>query len=95
VKKETLAEYVARGGKITRVPAVRPTTTTESVHSTVSNTPATIMTLQEGSLYYGERKKGTIAGSKKVKKPAANIDLSALPEKLRKKYVDGVIKKSE
>jgi len=85
-KTETIAEFLARGGKITRVAAPEPTTKPESIKSTTAGGPAVFLTLGEAELFYGERK------PKKAKKTkAAAIDLSALPEELRKKYVDGVM----
>lgn len=85
-KTETIAEFLARGGKITRVASPEPTTKPESIKSTTAGGPAVFLTLGEAELFYGERK------LKKVKKTkTAAIDLSALPEELRKKYVDGVM----
>jgi len=89
-KKETVAEFLARGGKITRVPTPTPTTKVETIKSTKGGGPATIVTMDEADLYHGESKK------KKAKKKVLNtIDISALPEALRKKYIDGVIHAKE
>lgn len=90
MKKETMAEFLARGGKITKVPTPIPTTKVETIKSTKGGGPATIVTMDEADLYHGESKK------KKVKKKViSTIDISALPEALRKKYIDGVIHAKE
>lgn len=85
-KTESIAEFLARGGKITRVASPEPTTKPESIKSTTASGPAVFLSLGEAELFYGERK---AKKAKKAKAPA--IDLSALPEELRKKYVDGVM----
>lgn len=85
-KTESVAEFLARGGKITKVPTPQVTQKTESVKSTASGGPAVIMTMGEADLFYGEHK------PRKVKKKSVSrIDLSALPEELRRKYVDEVL----
>jgi hypothetical protein len=89
MKKETLAEYLARGGKITKCPPYDPRPKQDSVRSTVPAGPANIMTLDEADLFFGEKK------ARKVKaKSKPTIDLAALPPELRKKYVDDVIDKA-
>ena len=85
MKKETLAEFLARGGKITIIPPVLPTKT-ETVKPKPASGPNTLMSMEDGELYYGEAK------VKKAKKAVTTVDLSAhLPEALRKKYVDTII----
>jgi hypothetical protein len=86
---ESVAEFLARGGVIKVIPAVQPTVKVDSVKSTTSSGPAVIMTMDEADLYYGEFK------ARKPKKPVATIDISALPEALRKKYIDEVISGSK
>jgi len=88
-KTETIAEFLARGGSIQIIPANQPTAKTDSIKSTTNGGPAVIMSMDEADLYYGEFK------ARKPKKAASTIDLSALPEALRKKYVDEVISASE
>jgi len=88
-KTETIAEFLARGGKITIVPADQLPIKTDSIKSITSGGPAIIMSMTEADLYYGEFK------ARKAKKVASTIDLSALPEALRKKYVDEVINASK
>jgi hypothetical protein len=84
-KTETIQEFLARGGKITRVPAIELTYKTESIKSTTAGGPAVFLSLAEADLMYGEQK------IKKAKKVSVSIDISVLPEELRKKYVDGVL----
>lgn len=80
-KKETVEEYLQRGGKITKCdPAPLPD---EVVANKVSPTPvanATMMTLAEGALYYAESR-AKPKGRKKLDKA---INLSALPASLLK-----------
>jgi hypothetical protein len=86
MKTETLEEFMARGGKVTKVPPPEVTLKPEAVKSTSAGGPAILMTLGEADLYYGEHKK------RKVKaKPKQTLDVSALPPELRKKYVDDII----
>ena len=85
-KTESVAEFLARGGEIKRIPTQQATAKPEGVKSSSSGGPATIMTMDDADLYYGEFK------PKKAKKKSTSIiDISALPEALRKKYVDEVI----
>lgn len=91
MKKETVAEFLARGGKITRVPTAAPSYKPELTKSTNIGAPANIVTLDHADLYHGEQKKSKA----KKKKIVSNIDLSALPEELRKKYVDTVVAAKE
>lgn len=85
-KRETVAEFLARGGKITKVPPAGPKTKVDGIKSNNNGGIATIITMDEASLYNGEYK------PKKAKKKAKQtIDVSALPEELRKQYIDGVL----
>jgi len=88
-KTETIAEFLARGGKVNIIPADQPTIKIDSIKSNTNGGPVTIMTMDEADLYYGEFK------ARKPKKATSTIDLSALPEALRKKYVDEVISASK
>jgi hypothetical protein len=88
-KTESVAEFLARGGKITVVPANQTPIKIYSIKSTTNGGPVTIMSMGEADLYYGEFK------ARKAKKSTSTIDLSALPEALRKKYVDEVISASK
>jgi hypothetical protein len=83
-KRETVEEFLARGGKINVVPAAglqpenKPTVTSTAYH------PPQIMDLNEGALYFAEpnRTKKTTKVSKV--KPKKVVDESLLPERLRK-----------
>jgi hypothetical protein len=48
--------------------------------------------MEHADLYHGEAKKSK---AKKKKATVSAIDISALPEALRKKYIDGVISAKE
>lgn len=84
-KTETVAEFLARGGVIQKVAAQAPTVKPEGIKSSNNNGVATIISLEEADLYHGEAK------ARKAKKTVSKIDISALPEALRKKYVDEVL----
>ena len=84
-KTETIAEFLARGGKITKLAPSETATKSESIKPTSAGGPAVFLTFGEADLFYGEHK------VKKAKKSKATMDLSALPEELRKKYCDGVM----
>jgi hypothetical protein len=86
-KTETIAEFLARGGSIQVIPAAQPKVKAETIKSTTGGGPVVMMSMGEADLYYGESK----AKAKKPKKPIERLDLSALPEALRKKYVDEVL----
>ena len=84
MKKETIEEFLARGGSITKVqPKVDEPTI--NVHKTASaGAPAIIMSFEEADLFYGEARKGS-----KLKKPktSSNINIDALPEALKSKFI--------
>jgi len=80
-KTETVAEYLARGGKIQVVPpGESKSKDSVNVKSTVVG-PANIMTYEDADRYYGEKKE------RKSKKPAKepNINLASLPEDFLRK----------
>lgn len=82
-KTETIAEYLARGGTITRLAEVNRELSPDVVRKTVTG-PANLMTLEEADLFFGEAKKG---GKPKKVKPSLKIDLDALPPVLRAKFI--------
>ena len=86
MKTETFEEFLARGGKVTKVPAQEQVKLPESIRSTTGGGPAVLMTLDEAGLFYGEHKK-----RQTKKKAGPTIDLTALPPELRKKYVDDIV----
>ena len=83
-KVETVAEYLAKGGSITRVPEKTRDPQPDVIRKTVTGGPAVFLTLDEADLFYGEARKG--AKPKKVK-PTLKIDLDALPPALRAKFI--------
>lgn len=91
MKKETVEEFLARGGKITVVPIgasakdPQPTQPAQTIHSSKSG-PATIMSYGEADLFYGEGK----PKKARKKKAQASIDINALPEAIRNKYCKGI-----
>jgi hypothetical protein len=95
MKKETLAEFLARGGKITIIPPMQSTAKSESVKitsktNTINGDHTPIISTDDADLFYGEFK------PRKAKKSTTSVDLSAhLPEALRKKYVDSIVNPNE
>lgn len=78
-KRETVEEFLKRGGSITKVPAQE--TPTEETHKvTPMSSPGGLMTLAEGSIFYSEIK----ATPPKKKKPLPEINVAALPASLLK-----------
>ena len=90
MKRETVAEFVARGGKIQKIPLMESSSKAEVVKAQTGG-PAVFLTLEEADLFYGEYKPKKASKKSKV----STIDISALPEELRKKYVDGVLKNDQ
>lgn len=84
-KTETIEEYLARGGSIKKVSTVELPAQVEVVRKTLAGGPAVIMTLDEADLFYGVPTKNP---KPKSIKPSAKIDLSALPEALRIKFIN-------
>lgn len=83
-KIQSLDDYLANGGNITKLPP-KETDPSVNVFKTASaGAPAVIMSLEEADLFYGESRKGS-----KPKKPktSAKIDLDALPEAIRSKFI--------
>jgi hypothetical protein len=85
-KVETINEFLARGGSITKCPAETRETKAKSdvVRSTRPVEAPTPLSLEEYSLMYGEPKSPS-----KRKKAASKskIDFSALPDFIREKYL--------
>jgi hypothetical protein len=81
-KKETVEEFLKRGGTITKIPPVAPAEDSSNDHivPTTNGGGTTMFTLGEGALYYSESK----AKPKKLKKLDEVINKSALPASLLK-----------
>jgi hypothetical protein len=84
-KIQSVEEFLANGGKITKVPPSERPVEPEVVKKTTAGAPAVLMTLEEADLFYGEPKKN--AAKPKKPKTSLNIDLDALPEALRAKFI--------
>ncbi len=83
-KVETVQEFLARGGSISKIPMAAKEREEEVIRKTSNGAPAVLLTLDEADLYYGEKKKASKA---KKQKPALKIDLEALPPALRAKFI--------
>jgi hypothetical protein len=79
-ERETVEEFLARGGKITKCPAA-PSPQEESRTNPTMATGATMMSLAEGALFYSESKAKPKERKKKAEKA---INFAALPASLRK-----------
>lgn len=84
VKVETVEEFKARGGTISRVPEATREPTPDVTKKTVAGGPAVFLSLDEADLFYGEARKN--AKPKKAKS-SLKIDLDALPQALRSKFI--------
>lgn len=82
MKAETVEEYLARGGKITRYPSVVEAESVNTINP-MGTSVANLLTLAEADLMYGEAR----SHKKKKIKVKPKIDFSVLPEALRKKYM--------
>lgn len=78
MKRETLAEFLARGGKVTVGEYRKPGDVPHVIYPTsVSNNAIHVMDLNEGALYYSE---GAKPGAKHKKlKPKRKINTELLP----------------
>jgi hypothetical protein len=80
-KRETVEEFLARGGKITKCSYKEPELKNKVI-STSNAGPAVILTLSEADLFFGETKV-----KKKAAKPVAKVDINMLPEALKTKFL--------
>lgn len=80
---ETVEEYLARGGSISRVAAAVHVVIPEILKKSAGG-PAVFLSLEEADLFYGEARKN--AKPKKAKS-SLKIDLDALPAALRSKFI--------
>lgn len=83
-KVESVEEYLARGGKVTRIPEASRDPIPDVIRKTVAGGPAVFLSLDEADLFYGEPRKGA---KPKKSKPSLKIDLDALPPALRAKFI--------
>ena len=82
MKTETVAEFLARGGVITKCEP-GPSKVEDKVHLAGAAKP-TIISMEDAAVLYGE-KNAQKEGKVKKAKPKAKVDLSLLPESLRLK----------
>jgi len=82
-KKETLSEFLFRGGVIKILPLVREKEAKNPIRKTTIE-PVSLMSLEEAEFFYSKSKQNP----KKAKKATSSpIDLKALPETLRSKLI--------
>lgn len=84
-KVETIEEYLARGGEIKKIPKAETVKQPDVIKKPTAGGPVTILSLEEADLFYGEARKSS--KPKKVK-PSLKIDLTALPEAIRYKFIN-------
>jgi hypothetical protein len=84
-KTETVQEFLARGGKITKLPA-REDIIKEQTKQQAGG-PAVILTMEEAGTYYGTPRKGAASNEAKLDKELKKLrdNFMALPESLRLK----------
>jgi hypothetical protein len=80
-KKETIEEFLARGGQITKCAAAPLPNEEENRINPTSATSSTMMTLGEGALYYAESR---AKPKERKKKEDVLINFAALPASLLK-----------
>ena len=80
-KTESIEEFLKRGGTISKLPKVEKVEKQEILRQATGG-PATFLSLAEADLFYGEAK---ISKAKKPKK--SKVDMSALPDSLKKKFL--------
>lgn len=82
-KTETVAEFLARGGKVTVCPPGEVKVKDSVTVKSMAVGPANIMTYADADHYYGEKKERKAS----TKKPAKDlkINLDSLPEDFLKK----------
>jgi len=83
-KTESINEYLARGGKINRMPYMGQNI--DEVLRENNAGPVNILSFEEADLFYGESK----STKPKRQKTTSRIDLSALPEALREKFLSKI-----
>ena len=79
MKKETVEEYLARGGKVERLPYIPPERTGkyDKIHS-APPMPVHEMSLDEGAHFFAERPK------RRVKKPDySSVDMELISDELK------------
>lgn len=78
-KRETVEEFLARGGQITKCPTPDALSNELTAKSTTKK-PVVLLSWAEADLMYGEKKVSTAA----PKRIQTRIDLSLIPDDLKK-----------
>ena len=86
IKRESVEEFLARGGKITVVPTAEPQTKHVVQRKNALTGVVSMISMDEAELFFSE----TRAKPKQTRVPKINID--ALPPELRLKFVDKLLK---
>lgn len=87
-KKETIEEFLQRGGKITKLPPQKPPS--EEAQTVFQTSPSGgLMSLSDGGLFYAEKKKH----KKRKKEKPISINLAALPPSLLK-FAKNLVRKT-
>lgn len=89
MKSETVAEFLARGGEIKRIPA-KTENKSDPVKPTAVSGEASFLSLEQADLFYGENKP-----KKSKQNKTKQIDISMLPEKLRSKYLSEALNEQD
>jgi hypothetical protein len=90
-KTETVSDFLARGGKVTKFPEKLREKSIDVIRKSVAG-PAVLMTLDEAQFFFGEKSKNL--KTKKVKQ-SLKIDLNALPPALRAMFVTKLKEESD
>ncbi len=85
MKTETVAEFLARGGKITKIPTVPQEGSKDNkVHIAATSGIASIISLEDAELYSGNSEKLI----KKEVKSVPRVDVNLLPDELKRKILE-------
>ena len=90
MKKETLQEFLARGGKINVIPTVKPEDEKAKVRSTAAKPCVTILSYEEANLLFGtktdrKKKQKSINPQSSKKLDDLKLSIDALPKELRER----------
>lgn len=89
MKRETVAEFLARGGEIQKIPS-KIDKKNEHVKLAPVSGEASFLSLEQADLFYGETKPRKNTASK-----TKQIDIFMLPEKLRAKYLSEALNEQD
>jgi hypothetical protein len=90
-KTETVQEFLARGGKITKLPSNMENELSDGqVKKLAAQGPAKIITMDEADLFHGEK---SVRKGRKKQQPS--LDIQVLPEPLKQKLLSRITDKDE